>query len=234
MKTLLTMAFIAIFGGLALRAETAYFVVSYPPCYGPYTGPESTNAFVLPLTQAHDIENARLRSATGGCFGSDDVRPVFTIHLGADGTNRNVALPSQPFWSWHVAQFTLWSGVRGSYQHPFQLERDVLNGLKNDGDTVAFSEIYTVTAEINPPLKLFFFNYELGDFVLHWTHDAPNTAYSLEWTDSLTTLQWKALDQLPPPGPNAVPFTQIGPKAYEIPANPAYNYFFRLRLEPKP
>src|SRR4051812_6976634 len=58
-----------------ITAETAWFVVSFPPCYGAYSGPEITNAFILPLTQAHDIENARLRSATGGCFGSDDVRP---------------------------------------------------------------------------------------------------------------------------------------------------------------
>jgi hypothetical protein len=102
MKRLFMIVFVAISGCLGLRAETAWFVVSFPPCYGAYTGPESTNAFILPLTQPHDIENARLRSATGGCFGSDDVRPVFTIHLGADGTNRNVALAGQPFWSWHL------------------------------------------------------------------------------------------------------------------------------------
>src|SRR4051794_35949469 len=50
------LALITASAALKTTAEAAYFVVSYPPCYGPYTGLESTNAFILPLTQAHDIK----------------------------------------------------------------------------------------------------------------------------------------------------------------------------------
>jgi len=237
MKTALLVISLVALCSQRLVAETAYFVVSYPPCDTNYFGPETTNAYILPINQPADIVKARLLAATCGAYpGGGSFRPLFMLGVGGDGTNRNVALPAQPLWSWHVSEFVHWTGFTSPeypYTHPWEIERDVLNGTLTNGTQLTLKGYYTVIAEVNPPLKLFSI-LDQSDFILYWTHDASNTTYTVEWTQSLTNPQWKNLDQIPPPAPNVTPFVTLGPKAFEVPLNPAENYFFRLRLDPKP
>jgi hypothetical protein len=173
--------------------QAADFVVGSPPCYGPPTAsdsPDSTNAYILPITAASDLEKARLRAATGGCYPQDgDFRPVIEIGLGSDGTNRNTKLPDQPLWSWHVRAFVGWTGISEGYRWPFDIEEGVLDGTLRDGDRVALSEIFTTVDELNPPLELFMTPYDQS-FLLYWTYHAPNSRVSVEWSDSLSSGRW--------------------------------------------
>ena len=239
MKSVLLVISLFALCSLRLTAGTPTFVVSYPPCYGAYSGPETTNAYILPLNRQADIEKARLLAASGGCFPQDgSFRPFFILGVGGDGTNRNVALPGQPLWSWHVIDFVDWISFTSfdyPYADPWQIERDVVNGTLTNGTQLTLKGYYTVIAEVDPPLKLFSI-LDQSDFILYWTHDASNTTYTVEWTQSLTNPQWKSLDQLPPPAPNAAPFVPLGPtgKAFDIALDSAGSYLFRLRLDPKP
>src|ERR1051326_9349841 len=107
----IALLFTAVFA--ATKALGANFVVATPPCYGPPPASEpqyQTNAFVLPLIAPEDITKARILAATGRCLAlGDDFRPVFEIGVGSDGTNRNVALSSQPLWSWDGGAFVGWT-----------------------------------------------------------------------------------------------------------------------------
>ncbi|MBI2924089.1 MAG: hypothetical protein HYY24_00095 [Verrucomicrobia bacterium] len=215
-------------------AETAYFVVGHPPCYGPPPAESATNAYILPISQPADIRQARLLVASGGCFAlNGDMKPVFRIGLGSDGTNRNVALPDEPLWSWHATDFLSWALFFGGnpYLHPWQLERDVLNGTRTDGDGVGFNGVYTTIAELNPPLALYFYYGRYSEspveLFLYWTHDAPNTAYAIEWAKSLSAPQWQTL-RYDTPG-----IQLVGPKLVAVSPSAIDGGFFRLRADRK-
>lgn len=216
---------------LSVVAETTYFVVGFPPCDTNYFGPETTNAYILPITQPADIATARLRAATCGGYPQDgDFRPLFILGLGGDGTNRNVALPGQPLWSWHVDELVAWTGYitpEYPYTHPWEIERDVLNGTLTNGTQIALKGVYTVIAEVDPPLALYIMNYEPADFIVYWTHDTPNTVYTVEWTQSLSNPQWQSLT-------SNTPGVVVLPKALQIGTWAINGGYFRLRLDPKP
>jgi hypothetical protein len=230
MKAALAATLLASLSGLLSEAEPVYFVVGNPPGFGP-----GTNAYILPLTRPTDITKARVLVVTGGTEGSldgadGDPWPAVVIGLGSDGINRNVALPGEPLWSWHVTDLFIWFGAslpEDPYKHPWQLEEAVRNGTIPDGAHMGFLG-YTVVAEVDPPLALYSHKDMWGTLYLYWTHNAPNTVYTVEWTRTLSPPAWQPLSydmsgvQFLPPGLVGISQTAID------------GGFFRLRTAPKP
>jgi hypothetical protein len=238
MKAALAAILLAGYTSLSLRVVAVDFVVASPPCYSPPTDQSVTNAYILPINSPADITKARVLVATGGCIvlspGFSDFRPVFEIGLGSDGTNRNVALPGQPLWSWHVQKLLGWADgtiPEYPYTHPFEIERAVLSGTLTNGDQLTLKGAYTTAREVNPALALYMTEYDSTTqsrcFLLYWTHDAPNTTYTVEWSDSLSPGDWKPL------AANMPGVDQLGDKAWLVPGSPAHR-FFRLRTDPIP
>jgi hypothetical protein len=182
-------------------ADAVHFVV------GPI-GYTFTNSYILPLSNPEDIQTARKWVATGeGLSNSDyldvwDYAPWQRIRLGSDGINRDVLQPGQPLWSWHVEAFTQWGPstfVPGwPYRDPLQLEQLVLGGEFEDNTEMAFSGGFSVVAELNAPVELFYHQrLPLGTsttVLLYWSHDIPSATYTVEWTRSLNPPDWQPLD----------------------------------------
>jgi hypothetical protein len=219
------------------------FVVGSAPDWS-----NGTNAFIVTVTDPQDISYARVLVATGGlckAFGHCyDWLPVFTIEVGADGTNRNVALPAQPLWSWHVTRIASWatsSFPDYPYQHPWQLEQAIQAGAITGSITTGFYHGYTFLAEIDAPLRLYeqaSYDGTLFDFIgLYWTHDKPGLSYDVEYTYSLEHPDWQAMDLQAVTNSAIIDFgpwglARLGPSAFAVlplSDKPAY---FRLRAQP--
>ena len=242
MKRALLFCLLATAAVTARPAETVTFVV------GVWPGPDwtsHTNAFLVTLSDPQQIGYARSLVATGGiCKDFDhciDPDPEFIIECGADGTNRNVALPVQPLWSWHVTGIVSW-GMNGMCEaphcYPWQLEEAIECGALTGRITNAFDSTYNFVAEANPELRLFQYTGEGGDIVLYWTHHAAGLTYDVEYRTSLTAQDWHAL------GLNSIPAWQnviVGPwlvsfgppgACYLTPMAAGASGYFRLRAQP--
>lgn len=139
-KTLLIGIFLTC--SFCANAATVYFVVSEIDPNKPHR-----DSYVLPLERFSDIAHARDLITNGTSAGS----PIAVAHIanGADGINRNILAPGEPFWSWHVDQFQRFADATIELIDgwPTFVESDVQGWINNTNGVVGFWS-YTVTAEL--------------------------------------------------------------------------------------
>ncbi len=124
-------------------AETVYFKVAEFSPFQPHS-----DSYVLPLSDPLDIAAVRNIIAQGPLNVSERL-VVARIAPGADGINRNLDAPFQP-WSWHVTEFFGFAELTAEIYDgwPTFVESDVPGWMNNTGGIVGFWS-YSVVAELH-------------------------------------------------------------------------------------
>lgn len=106
------------------------------------------DSYLLPLTRAEDIADARRWLAEGPASGIGSIATV-RIAPGGDGFNRDVLAAGAPAWSWHVVGFQGFGDIAIELCDgwPTFIEQDVQAFIDNTSATICFWD-YSIVAEL--------------------------------------------------------------------------------------
>jgi hypothetical protein len=184
---------LVLFGAsIKTSGDTIYFLVSTWP------GDENFNhdSYVLPLSQAQDIDYARHLIASGQMGFVDTDRPIVLANClsGGDGMNRNYVDPTFREWSWHVSQFLKFVQltIETLDGWPGWTEYQYSNSPPGEPFEIGYWA-YTVVRELGPT-PLFLSILPDGDNLqFYWSAPGTNYSYTLEGSPSPGGTNWFAI-----------------------------------------